>query len=100
MDRPRSVGMPWYRAQDYSRLLEVMEDADRLPGSHEAWRLSAEQVEGEVKRSGVAVVRVVIEPDGFVAWCTAHGLRANAASRARFANESAADPGLAAAARP
>ncbi|WP_018262243.1 hypothetical protein [Methylobacterium sp. WSM2598] len=89
MERPRRIGMPWYRAEDYARLRALMQDADRLPTSHEAWRVSAEQVEGEVTRSGVAVVRVVVEPDEFAAWCNERGLRADGAARARFANEKA-----------
>ncbi|WP_298958388.1 hypothetical protein [uncultured Methylobacterium sp.] len=89
MERPRSVGMAWYRAEDYARLREVVEDAARLPASFEAWRASAEQVEREVARSGVAVVRVTVEPEAFLAWCRHHDQAPNGAARSRYANEAA-----------
>ncbi|ACA17741.1 conserved hypothetical protein [Methylobacterium sp. 4-46] len=87
MERPRRVGMAWYRSEDYARMRAFMQDADRLPTSYEAWRISAEQVEGEVTRSGVTMVRVLVEPDEFAAGCNEHGLQADGAARARFANE-------------
>lgn len=87
MTRPRRVALPWYRAADYARLCSLMADGDRLPARYDAWRLSAEQVEREVARSGVAVVRIEIEPEAFAAWCAHHGLARDGAARARFANE-------------
>jgi hypothetical protein len=85
--------MAWYRAEDYARLRDLMEDADRLPHSYEAWRIAAEQVEGEVTRSGIAVVRVVIAPDEFVAWCNERAVQLDGTARSRFANESVAKSG-------
>ncbi|WP_407530665.1 hypothetical protein [Methylobacterium oryzisoli] len=90
MERPRRVGMAWYRPEDYTRLRELMQDADRLPDSYDAWRISAEQVEREVTRSGMAVIRVLITPEEFVAWCKERGVQADATARSRFASESVA----------
>lgn len=97
MDRPRVVGMAWYGRQDYARILDVMVDRNRLAGTYDAWLASAEQVAGEVERSGVEVRRVLIEPDGFVAWCAARDLPCDGAARAQFASaglatSDAADP--------
>lgn len=85
MDRPTAVGMAWYRREDYARLLDLMADRNRLPDTYEAWRVSAEQVEGTVAGSGVAVIRVPLDPDIFAAWCRKHDLVANAAARSRYA---------------
>ncbi|KMO29422.1 hypothetical protein VQ02_29690 [Methylobacterium variabile] len=84
MDRPRSVGIAWYEASDYPRIREVMEEAGGLPESYAAWLMSATQVEREVSRSGVAVVRVRLEPDAFLAWCRARGVVPNAKARTDF----------------
>ena len=94
-ERPRRVGMAWYRAEDYPRLRALVQDADRLPLSYDGWVVSAEQLEREVTRSGVAVVRVELRPDAFVAWCAQRDLAPDGAARARFANEALAqdDPG-------
>lgn len=87
MDRPRVVGMAWYRREDYGRLREVMVDRERLATTYNAWLASAEQVANEVERSGVVVERVVISPDEFTEWCAARGLPCDGAARGRFANE-------------
>lgn len=68
----------------------MMQDADRLPASYEGWVISAEQLQREVARSGVEVVRVRLTPDAFLAWCAARDLLANGAARARYANEAVA----------
>jgi hypothetical protein len=91
MERPRVVGMVCYHSDDYPRILLLMEDADRLPADHKSWRASAEQVEAEVVQSGVSVARVYLDPDAFVAWCDAKGLKSNGAARARYAQEHAGE---------
>ncbi|TGD96053.1 hypothetical protein [Methylobacterium nonmethylotrophicum] len=85
MERPRSLGLAWYEPGDYPRILEVMEDSG-LPASYAAWLMSATQVEREVSRSGVAVVRVRLEPETFLAWCREKGFAPNAKARAEFAS--------------
>jgi hypothetical protein len=64
-----------------------LSDGGKLPEQYEAWRVSTEQVEREVQRSGVDVVRVPIEPDPFTAWCERTSLMADGAARARYAAE-------------
>ena len=88
MERPRSVAMAWFRSADYPEILSAMDDGGRLPADYAVWLRSAEQVEAEVVRSGVTVVRRMIEPQPFATWCAARGLRRDGAARARYANES------------
>ena len=91
MNRPRRVGLPWYSADDYDVLRACLADGARLPERYEMWRVSAEQIEGEVQRSGVEVVRVPIAPDAFLAWCARTGLASDGSARARYAAEVVAD---------
>ncbi|TNC12351.1 hypothetical protein FF100_16105 [Methylobacterium terricola] len=86
MERPRSVGIAWYEPGDYPRLRAVMADAG-LPESYATWQMSAIQVEREVSRSGVAVARVRIEPEAFLAWCGERGVPPDAKARAAFVRE-------------
>ncbi|MFH6786422.1 MULTISPECIES: hypothetical protein [Methylobacterium] len=86
MERPRSVGIAWYEPGDYPRIRAVMADSG-LPESYATWQMSAVQVEREVARSGVAVARIRIEPEAFVAWCDAKGLAPDAKARAAFVRE-------------
>lgn len=87
MDRPRRVGLPWYEPDCYDALRARLADGDRLPPRYETWRNATEQMEREVQRSGVAVVRVPIAPDAFAAWCAQAGLSPDAVARARYAAE-------------
>ena len=85
MNRPRRVGLPWYAAEHYEALRKSLSDGDKLPARYEVWQVSAEQVEREVLRSGVEVVRVAIEPDTFTTWCEQAGLPPDGTSRVRYA---------------
>ncbi|MET7244614.1 hypothetical protein ABZT49_14720 [Methylobacterium sp. EM32] len=86
MERPRSVGIAWYEPGDYPRIREAMAESG-LPESYATWQMSATQVEREVSRSGVAVARIRIEPEAFLAWCHAKGTAPDAAARAAFVRE-------------
>ncbi|MGU3557966.1 hypothetical protein [Methylobacterium radiotolerans] len=85
MDRPRRVGLPWYAPHQYQALRTSLADGAKLPPDYETWRIATEQMEREVQRSGVEVVRVPIEPEIFAAWCERAGLPRDAAARARYA---------------
>jgi hypothetical protein len=87
MSRPRRVGLPWYVAEHYETLRQSLFDGHKLPAHYETWRTSTEQVEREIQRSGVEVVRVPIEPDTFTAWCEDAGLQPDGAARSRYAAE-------------
>jgi hypothetical protein len=62
MNRPCRVALPWCLAGYYAALRASLADGAKLPERYETWLFSTEQVEREVQRSGVEVVRVTIEP--------------------------------------
>jgi hypothetical protein len=84
------IGVSWYSREDYPRARAIMADAHVLPETYEAWRELAEPQERNVKATGVTVVRAIINPDEFSAWCAARRLTIDAKARATFANEVAA----------
>lgn len=90
MSRPRRVGLPWYSLENYAALRTSLADGAKLPPLYDTWRIATEQMEREVQRSGVEVVRVPIKPDGFAAWCALNGRQSDAAARARYAAEAIA----------
>lgn len=94
MNRPRRVGLPWYAPEHYEALRASLADGTKLPPHYETWRIATEQMEREVQRSGVAVVRVPIAPEAFAAWCSRTGLSSDGPARARYAAEivAATDP--------
>ena len=90
MSRPRSVGLAWYKPEHYVALRAGLADGAKLPPLYETWRIATEQMEREVQRSGIEVVRVPIEPDAFRAWCARSSSPSDGAARARYAAEAVA----------
>jgi len=87
MSRPRRVGLPWYTLENYPALRTSLDDGAKLPPLYDTWRIATEQMEQEVQRSGVEVVRVPIEPNTFAAWCARNGGQSGGAARSRYAAE-------------
>ncbi len=87
MIRPRCVGLPWYASKHYEALRANLADGAKLPPNYETWRAATEQLEGEVQRSGVEVIRIAIEPNRFTGWCIRNGYATDGAARAKYAQE-------------
>ena len=83
----RAVGIAWYSRQDYRRALEIMDDAAELPRTFDQWLKRAEATEREIKRAGHIVVRAMIKPEEFAAWCGAKGLNTDGKARSQWATE-------------
>ena len=88
-ERPRRVGMAWYDRETYGEVRRLMTDGERMAATYEGWLASAEQVAGEVARSGIEVMRVAIEPRAFAAWCAERDRPHDGAARTAYANEAA-----------
>jgi hypothetical protein len=87
LDVAQAVGMPWYRREDYPRILTIMTDADRLPVGFDEWEKKAEAFQRDIEGKGKIVVRAVIDPDTFPAWCGTRGKNVNSEGRSLFASE-------------
>jgi len=86
-----ATGIPWYRRADWSWIVAVMDDADRLPASYDAWLAKAEQVIQNVEREGGIAVKAHLDPDAFPAWCRERGLNVDARARMQYASWVAAE---------
>ena len=84
------TGLAWYEESDYPRILQIMEDADRLPATYARWREKAENSERDLRGQRHEVVRAMISPDTFPAWCRSHGKKVDAQARILFASYVAA----------
>lgn len=82
------VGLPWYRREDYPRILTVMADNYDLPRSFDEWEKRAHEAVKFVVREGGKPVRVEVKPDKFITYCSLRGLNVDAHGRQMFA----ADP--------
>lgn len=82
----RCAGMAWYEASSYEQVKAIMEDGHKLPSTFKDFLRQAESMEHKLKGEGVLVVRAIILPGEFEAWCRANGQRVNAEGRMAFAN--------------
>ncbi len=83
------VGIPWYRKEDYAKLLTLFEDADNMPDTYEDWLAKAKEARETFERHGATCIEALIEPNQFPGWCAENGHKLNAQGRAVFARERA-----------
>ena len=81
------VGIAWFRAADWARLLEVSDDRDKLEDSHSKWLEQANQVLRELEKGGLKARRVVVDLDELMHWAAARNLPINGESRSKFVAE-------------
>jgi hypothetical protein len=81
----RAVGIPWVRKEDYPAFLAVMEDANGLPATWEAFIKFSEESENGWKAQGYIVERAYIDPDTFPDWCASNGTGIDSNGRMKFA---------------
>ena len=60
-----------------------------MPLTFNEWLRKAEALEKQISDSGVRVVRAIIDPDTFPAWCASKNFKINADARKSFANHKA-----------
>jgi len=68
------AAVPWWREQDYERVRAMMNADDHFPERFEEWVEIAERQSAEFIAEGVAVERVVVNLDEFIAFCRLAGV--------------------------
>src|SRR5688572_302103 len=81
------VGMAWYHREHYQEIKRIMADSDQLPDTYDKWFYQAEKTERTLKRRGLSVERVYVDPQTFPAWCIAKGKEMNGEARSVYASE-------------
>ena len=81
---PPAVGAYWIEEEHYPALLLLFDDGDKLPPSWKEWLKMAEEMERGLKAYGHVVMRVRIDPNTYLAWCTAHDVSPGSEGRKRF----------------
>lgn len=79
-----SLGMGWYRPEDWDRLLQVIADRDSMHESHAEWLASARQGERDLIARRQPVERVMVDPDKLASWCLVRGRAPDSIARAEF----------------
>jgi hypothetical protein len=82
--RRHNIGLAWFRPEDYSQILKIVEQPRDLSGDYNQWLEKTEGTERYWKRRGFLVVRVVVDPEKFLAWCSARSVEPNGDALGRF----------------
>jgi hypothetical protein len=88
MNTKIKTGMAWYEEKDYPKLRLLFTDGadrDKFPEFYDEWLANAEEAQQQESARGLEVVRVVIEPAAFAAWCKLRKISPDAKARQTYA---------------
>jgi hypothetical protein len=81
------IGLGWYSAEQWLRLVEASDDRSALDASYADWQRSAEEAYAELQAQGYAVRKLMVRVDDLKAWCQERARPVNAAARAEYVAE-------------
>ena len=79
------VGIAWYRPEQWKLLREVSADVKNLEETHSEWMAEANKTLAILKQQGVAFVKVDVDVEELVKWCSEKGVKIDGAARSEFA---------------
>ncbi len=82
-----SVGVPWYRADQWELLRERADDPEVLVERYEDWVVQAERMLALLEKQGMSVEKIDVDVEEVIAWCKAAGRPFDSKARAEYASE-------------
>ena len=80
----KTIAIAWYKSrEDYELSRVVMDDGDVLPDGYEVWLRRVEAIIRIEESRDSVVLKAMIIPELFVAWCRATNQRPNVDARDR-----------------
>ncbi|WP_144603785.1 hypothetical protein [Algoriphagus algorifonticola] len=79
-----SLNLAYYRKSDWSKLIEMIDDPEKM---HDTWEESYQdflKVEKQLKSSGFLPNRIVIDLDELKAFCVQKGLKIDGKARSLY----------------
>jgi hypothetical protein len=83
--RDAVLGLAWYQADEWSKLLEASADRDELEETHAEWLRDAEATYRKMVVGGLGVKKVRVRVDELIEWCREEGRPVDSESRAAYA---------------
>jgi hypothetical protein len=62
------LGFGWFTAHTYLRICEISADKHNLPATFGEWEARAQAQFDSLRESGIAVEKVLIDPDALLNW--------------------------------
>ncbi|HBY60130.1 MAG TPA: hypothetical protein DEH78_09930 [Solibacterales bacterium] len=82
------TALAWYRREDYDRWLAMVDDRDVWEDTYDEWLACVEDLLRQKRPPGTTIVKTILDPDAFAAWCRARGRKLDGSARADYAVES------------
>jgi hypothetical protein len=82
-----TLGIAWYKREEWSHLLEISADRDELEDTYEEWLYNAEIRLHEMAEAGINANRVYINLGELQKWCIVQGRPLDGSARAFFTAE-------------
>ncbi len=89
-----TVGVAWYRADQWIRLREVSVDGEMIEEEFLDWLENAENQLQEYERAGLPGQRVPVDVDELVKWCKDNGMVIDGNARSQFVSEKLSRQGM------
>jgi len=83
------IGIAWLDPETHARILDIMVQPHKIPWQFERWREVTESQESFWKSRSFFVVRIVIDPEKFLAWCQTVVIKPNGKALESYAHQRA-----------
>jgi hypothetical protein len=78
------MGVSWYRPEEWDRLREISEDKETFALSYEASLVESEKKIQDLEAQGIRPIKVDVDVEALLTWCTAQGLPVTPETRTKF----------------
>jgi hypothetical protein len=78
------MGVSWYRADQWHRLWEISEDKQTFEITYEASLVDSEKKIQQLEAQGYRPIKVEVDVEELLAWCSMQGLSVTPETRTRF----------------
>ena len=78
------MGVSWYRPEQWERLREISEDKATFDTPYEASLVESEKKIQDLEAQGIRPIKVEVDVEALLTWCTAQGLAVTPETRTKF----------------
>jgi len=78
------MGVSWYRPEQWERLREIAEDKATFDTSYEESLVEWEKKIQDLEAQGIRPIKVEVDVEELLIWCTAQGLAVTPETRTKF----------------
>ncbi len=80
-----TIGVTWYRPEEYKTLMAMFEDGAEFPETYEGWLSNATHGLKQLERQGLKHEKAILGLQTFPDFCRKFNLKMNSVGRAAFA---------------